>query len=90
MRTLITRQEMDIQSEKIDLAQIILSLNKESVIEKIKAVLKAEGVIKTNNQLQDFEKKLVDKALDSIEAGNTLTHEQVLENRKKRYPQLFK
>ncbi|KAF2082635.1 hypothetical protein [Flavobacterium sharifuzzamanii] len=39
--------------------------------------------------LNDFQKKAIDEALDNIEKGKVLFHDEVVEETKKRFPHLF-
>lgn len=58
----------------------------DDMIRLIHALVEADRA----NKYQEFEKKLVDQGLKSIEEGRTLTHEQVMKNTKLKFPHLFK
>lgn len=39
--------------------------------------------------LNDYQKKAIDEALDDIEKGKVLFHDEIIEEAKKRFPHLF-
>lgn len=75
---------MDIQAEKISLVQQILSLQKESIIRKLKQVLETETEDidpDTGMAISEYLTKIEEGEQD-IREGNIISHEQVVENLK--------
>ena len=60
---------MDLQAEKIELVKLLLETQKESLIEKIKVLLKDEDG--TSSQLPQSHKKELDRRLSRIDNGET-------------------
>lgn len=76
---------MNIEARKISLAQQLFAIQQEAILDKIEAILKREFSILTNEQ-----KEAIDKGVNALENGNKIPHNQVMEETKKRYPNLFK
>lgn len=76
---------MDIHAEKIELIRLILETKKESVINKIKQIL-----VQEQEDMSPFQKNAVDDAILSLEKGEGVLHDQVMEETKKRYSKYFK
>jgi predicted transcriptional regulator len=76
---------MNIEARKISLAQRLFAIQKETLLDKIEALLAYESTSLTQEQ-----KKAIDKGLESLDDGNKTTHEQVMNETKSRYPNLFK
>lgn len=70
---------MNIETAKINLVQKILSLQKESIIEKINKILEKEmivGYTVEGNPLTEKQyNKMLEKGTKEIEEGNYVTHE---------------
>ena len=60
---------MDLQAEKIELVKLLLETQKESLIEKIKVLLKDED--DTSSQLPQSHKEELDRRLSRIDNGET-------------------
>lgn len=75
---------MDIQASKIELAKMILEIDDSSVIDKFLNFLRSEST------LSEKQKKAIDIALDQVQRGETISHEAVMEETRKRYPKFFK
>lgn len=71
---------MDIHAEKIELIRLILETKKESVINKIKQIL-----VQEQDEMTALQKNAVDEAILSLEKGEGVLHDQVMEETKKRY-----
>ena len=80
---------MDIQLEKLNLIQWIVSVNDVNTIKRFKALQKSSE-IDSNKTLTKEEKAAIDKGLQSIDEGRTHAHENVMKMTKKKYPNLFK
>lgn len=56
--------------------------------------MKTENIKNKNKDdeslLSDFQKKAIDEALDDIEKGKVILHDEVMKETKKRFPHLFK
>lgn len=76
---------MDIHAEKIELIRLILETKKESVINKIKQIL-----VQEQEDISPLQKNAVDEAVLSLEKGEGVLHDQVMEETKKRYSKYFK
>ena len=75
----------ELQNDKLNIIHWISELQDYSVIEKIKAIMsKNKDVSLTSEQ-----KNAIDKALVSIEENGTKTHDAVMEQTKKKFPNLF-
>lgn len=68
---------MDIQSSKIELAKLILSLENPELIEQIKTLLKNESKQKTI-KLTEYEKKEIQLALDMLENGERISYDDFI------------
>jgi len=75
---------MDIQASKIELAKLILEIDDSSVIDKFLDFFKSEST------LSEQQKRAIDLALEQVERGETIPHEVVMEETRKRYPKYFK
>ena len=73
---------MDIQSEKITLAQLVLQTEDESIIKKVKAIFKKE---EKNwwNDLSQKQKDEIEEADREIDRGEFVTSEAFLDTLKK-------
>lgn len=76
---------MNIETRKISLIQQLLAVQHEVILDKIEALLKRELPSLTNEQ-----KEAIDKGLNALENSDKIPHNQVMEETKKRYPNLFK
>lgn len=73
---------MNIETRKINLAQLLFTVQKESILDKIEALLKKEE----SSKLSEEQKRAIDEGLNSP----TIPHDQVMSETKNRYPNLFK
>lgn len=78
---------MNIEATKIDLAKQLFNINKTSVLEKIKAILDKEEIVAYTVDGKPLTREAYIKAIKQadtdIENGNSISHEQLLEDRKK-------
>ena len=74
---------MDIDASKIELAKMVLEIEDSSVIDKIMDILRTE------NTLSEKQREAIDVAIAQSERGETISHELVMENTRKRYPKYF-
>lgn len=75
---------MNIEARKISLAQRLFAIQQETILDKIEALLSYESTVLTKEQ-----KKAIDLGLKSLDDGRRIPHEQVMDETKKRYPNLF-
>lgn len=72
---------MDLQAEKINLVQQILSVQKESIIDKIKNILEKEMIVGYTTDGKPLTKEAynarLEKAEEQIASGNYLTQEEI-------------
>ena len=73
---------MNIEARKISLAQRLFAIQQESVLDKIEALLTNESLLSSE------QKNAIDKGLYSLENEDRLTHDQVVNETKNRYPNL--
>jgi len=76
---------MNIEARKISLAQRLFAIQKETLLDKIEALLVYESTSLTQEQ-----KKAIDMGLKSLDDENKTPHDQVMNETKNRYPNLFK
>ncbi|MFA5327324.1 MAG: hypothetical protein WC384_06000 [Prolixibacteraceae bacterium] len=76
---------MDIQAQKIDLAQKILKSNNPVVLRKIDEILKMEDKKNWYEELPIEIQDSINLALEEMESGNLLTHEQVIQETRAKY-----
>ncbi|MEO9258227.1 MAG: hypothetical protein ABI207_07590 [Crocinitomicaceae bacterium] len=78
---------MNIESIKIDLAKQLFSIDKASVLEKIKQILDKEEIVAYTVDGKPLSREAYIKAVKNseqdIDNGNYVTHGQLLENSKK-------
>lgn len=74
-----------LQNDKLNIIHWISELQDYSVVEKIKSIMN----MSTENTLSAEQKKAIDKAFTSIENNGTKSHDTVMEQTKKKFPQLF-
>ena len=74
----------NIEARKISLAQRLFAIQQETILDKIEALLSYESSVLTKEQ-----KKAIDIGLKSLDDGRSIPHEKVMEETKKRYPNLF-
>lgn len=68
---------MDIQAAKLELMHLLLQTEKESLLIKLKKVFEEEGS-DWWDELDDFEKKAVEKGLDEANKGKLSAHDEVM------------
>lgn len=69
---------MDIQTEKYHLIQKTVHLQDSSIISKLKELLSSQSTTTDwYDELTTSQKNAIDKGLQDLKDGNTLTHEQV-------------
>lgn len=78
---------MDIQATKLDLINWLTSLSDESIISKILAI-RTDNSDDWYNDLTTSQKKAVQKSITEADAGNTISHSEVMQKMKMKIQQL--
>jgi len=73
---------MDIAGKKIELINLLIEENQESVLDEIKSILSLS--------VSKQQKKAIDDGYSSLETHPPILHDKVMEETKKRYPEYFK
>lgn len=76
---------MDTTALKAHITKLVTAVEDERFLQSINAMLQAYIADTTLNQ---EEKTAVDEGLQDVQAERTLTHQQVTQNMKERYPDL--
>lgn len=74
---------MNIETRKINLAQRLLAVQRASVLDKIEALLK-----ETAPTISGELKQALDEAIEDMDNGKGIPHDQVMKEAKKRFPNL--
>ncbi len=73
---------MNIQAEKIQLAQILLETTSENLIKKVKALLKSEQK-DWWDEISEKEKSAIEKGTAQLDRGEGVPHAEVMQKYKK-------
>ena len=73
---------MNLQAEKIELAQLLLQTNSENLIKKVKALFKREQ-IDWWDEISEEEKKSIEKGIAQLDKGEGVPHSEVMKKYKK-------
>ena len=71
---------MDIQTEKLKLIELLLHTNNPSILEKIKSIFLSEESQDIWEELNDNQKKEIEKALQEVKDGDLISFESFLED----------
>lgn len=77
---------MNIETRKINLAQLLFTIQKEDILDMVEDVLKRE----TAHSITKEQELAIDEGLKSLEEHGGIPHEEVMNRTKQRYPNLFK
>jgi len=77
---------MDTTTLKTHITELLATIEDERFLQSVNAMIQAYVA---DVPLSQEEKAAIDEGLNDIEEGRTLTNEQVKQNMKKRYPNLF-
>jgi hypothetical protein len=80
---------MNIQSDKLDLIQWLVSVNDSKIIRQF-VMLKRQNEERSAGNISQDEKNAIDKGLESIRDGRTNSHDAVTQLTREKYPKLFK
>jgi len=70
---------MNIQTEKIELAKLLLNTNNPKIIQAIKQIFKKENVSDFYDELSQTEKEEIKKASHEVNEGKTIDYNTFLE-----------
>jgi hypothetical protein len=84
-----TTEPMDIQAEKLALIQWLAGINDGQVISRFRA-LKRTSEEAAPETMSPAEKEAIRQGLASVQAGKTVSDEEVNRLTREKYPQLFK
>lgn len=79
---------MDIQIQKLELIEWLVSINDRKIIDSLTKFKNSENNL-TKETLTVGQKKAIDDALFQVENNETISHDLVMEETKKRYPNYF-
>lgn len=79
--------DMNLQSKKLELVQLIINTEKPSILAKVEAILKKEKASDWWDEISPEERKLIDKGLAEADKGELLPHEEVMKEVRTKYPQ---
>lgn len=79
---------MDIQIQKLELIEWLVSINDRKIIDSLTKFKNSENNV-TKETLTVNQKKAIDNALFQVENNETISHDLVMEETKKRYPNYF-
>ncbi len=73
---------MDIQAQKIELIQMLLSTIKPNIIKKIKAIFEEANIVAVENNIMTIDQieKEIEEAESDIKAGRTYSTAQIREH----------
>jgi len=74
---------MNIEAEKLKLVQMILNINSETTIDKIKALLKNDAEVDFWDELHDDVKAGVEEAIKELDEGGGIPHSEAIKMLKK-------
>jgi hypothetical protein len=85
---LLSLNRMNIQAEKLDIIQWLAGVNDIKTIRQFK-LLKESNESPPTVSLTQAERDAIDKGLVSVKEGRIKSHEEVEDETRKKYPQLF-
>lgn len=74
---------MNIEAEKLKLVQMILNINSETTIDKIKSLLKNDAEVDFWDELHDDVKAGVEEAIKELDEGGGIPHSEAIKMLKK-------
>lgn len=69
---------MNLQSKKLELVQLILNTEKPSILAKVEAILKKEKSSDWWEEISLEEKKAIEKGLAEADKGELIPHDEVM------------
>ncbi|MFO8069567.1 MAG: hypothetical protein R6U02_06295 [Alkalibacterium sp.] len=77
--------DMNLQSKKLELVQLILNTEKPSILSKVEAILKKEKASDWWDEISPEEKKAIEKGLAEADKGELIPHEEVMKEVRAKY-----
>ena len=77
--------DMNLQSKKLELVQLILNTEKPSILTKVEAILKKEKASDWWDEISPEEKKAIEKGLAEADRGGLIPHEEVMKEVRAKY-----
>ena len=77
--------DMNLQSKKLELVQLILNTEKPSILTKVEAILKKENASDWWDEISPGEKKDIEKGLAEADRGELIPHEEVMKEVRDKY-----
>jgi hypothetical protein len=78
------RINMNLQSKKLELVQLILNTEKPAILARVEAVLK-EKAVDWWDKLSSREKEAIEKGLSEARSGELIPHEEVMKEARAKY-----
>jgi predicted transcriptional regulator len=79
------KTEMNLQSKKLELVQLILNTEKPSILSRVEAILKKEKASDWWDEISPEEKKAIENGLAEADKGDLIPHEEVMKEVRARY-----
>lgn len=77
--------DMNLQSKKLELVQLILNTEKPSILSKVEAILKKEKASDWWDEISPAKKKAIEKGLAEADKGELIPHEEVMKEVRAKY-----
>jgi predicted transcriptional regulator len=77
--------DMNLQSKKLELVQLILNTEKPSILSKVEAILKKEKASDWWDEISPEEKKAIENGLAEADKGELIPHEEVMKEVRAKY-----
>jgi len=76
---------MNLQSKKLELVQLILNTEKPAILEKIEEILKKGKSADWWDEINEAERKAIEKGISEADKGDLIPHEEVMKQVKAKY-----
>ena len=77
--------DMNLQSKKLELVQLIIKTEKPSILAKVEAILKKEKASDWWDEISPEEKRTIEKGLAEADKGELIPHEDVMKEVRAKY-----
>ncbi len=77
--------DMNLQSKKLELVQLIINTEKPSILAKVEAILKKEKASDWWDEISPEEKKAIEKGLSEADKGELIPHKEVMREVRTKY-----
>ncbi|MEX2410258.1 MAG: hypothetical protein WD607_02610 [Candidatus Paceibacterota bacterium] len=79
------KANMNLQSKKLELVQLILNTEKPAILAKVEAVLKKEKMADWWDEISQEERESIEKGLAEADEGDLIPHEEVMKEVRSKY-----